>query len=106
VLNALFSKIMSFMRWYGGARGATNDVTRRIRVVCWISKTTRAHKHAHAHAPGHPPPPTHTHTQIAFRERVSVLHCLSCSDFGSLLTCILLDKPFVTLRTTLNVWNT
>jgi hypothetical protein len=29
---------------FGGARGATNDVTIwRIRVECWISKATRAH---------------------------------------------------------------
>jgi hypothetical protein len=39
---------------YGGARGATNDVTTwRIGVACWISKATCTHAHAQADAPGH-----------------------------------------------------
>jgi hypothetical protein len=51
---------------FGRARGTTNDVTIwRIRLACWIDKTTctialaqtQARVHAHAH--------THTHTQIS-----------------------------------------
>ena len=72
---------------YGGARGATNDVTIwRIRVACWISKATCTYAHAHAHALGYPHARTrkHAHTgqyviliafpqQQWFRERASVL---------------------------------
>ena len=33
------------MEKFGGARGATNDVTiLRMRVACWVSKATRAHR--------------------------------------------------------------
>jgi hypothetical protein len=50
---------------YGGARGATNDVTVwRIRIACLISKATGTHTHARAHAPGHPDARTLTHRQI------------------------------------------
>ena len=39
---------------YGGAKGATNDVTIcRIQVACWISWATCTHAHAHAHARTH-----------------------------------------------------
>ena len=44
-----------------GNRGATNDVTWRIRVACWISKATCTYAHAHAHAPVYPH--TRTHAQ-------------------------------------------
>ena len=40
---------------YGGSRGA-EITTWRMRVACWISKTTRAQAHACARAPT----PTHT----------------------------------------------
>jgi hypothetical protein len=40
---------------------ATNDVTIwRIRVACWISRSTSIHARAHAHAPRHPYSRTHT----------------------------------------------
>ena len=72
---------------YGGARGATNDVTIwRIRVACWISKATCTHAPEHTHAR------VYTHTQIcnsyffstatmATWTRLNVplyVHCLSC----------------------------
>ena len=47
---------------YGGARGATKDVTTwRIRVAGWISKATCTH--AHAHTLGHSRARLRTHTQ-------------------------------------------
>ena len=51
--------------------GATNYVTIwRIRVACWISKTTRSHTQSHAHAPGHLRMHTQTNiTLTAFRWR-------------------------------------
>ena len=76
----------------GGDRGASNDVTIwRIRVACWISKSTSMHAHVHAHTSGHPHvrtqagacARTRTYTQICntswfstatiVRERASVL---------------------------------
>jgi hypothetical protein len=73
----------------GLKRGATNDVTWRIRVQCWISKVTCTHARACTHAPGHKHESacarahTHTHTQIyniycfstaaVIRERISIL---------------------------------
>jgi hypothetical protein len=51
---------------------------RRMRVECWISKTTSAQEHEHVHAPGHLPPHTHTCNTVFplqqwFRERASML---------------------------------
>ena len=77
----------------GGARGATNDVTLwRMRVACWINKTTRSHAHADAHALGHPHTPTHTPicntycfstATVVSWTRLSVtlyVHCLYCCN--------------------------
>ena len=78
---------------YGGARGATNDVTIwRIRVACWISNATRLHTPTplrHTHARTHSR--AHTQTNMSYlllfhgnndsRTRLSVtlyVHCLSC----------------------------
>jgi hypothetical protein len=52
---------------YGGARGATNDFTKRgIRVTCWINKAICTHAHAHTHASRrtHALASEHTHTQL------------------------------------------
>ena len=50
MFNTFSSNIVPFMNnveKYGGARGATNDVTIwRVRVACWLCKATRAHTHA------------------------------------------------------------
>jgi hypothetical protein len=60
-LNRALCEIMS--KKYGGARGATNEGTIwRIRVPCWINKTTHERACAHTHAHGHPHTYTHTHT--------------------------------------------
>ena len=59
---------------YGGARGATNDVTIwRIRVACWISKATYTHAHAQAHALRH----THAHTRAHKRTKRLNSYCFS-----------------------------
>jgi hypothetical protein len=36
---------------YGGAKEATNDNTWRMRVACWISKSTPAQAHGHTDTP-------------------------------------------------------
>ena len=68
------------LKKYGRARGATNDVTIwRIRVACWISKTTC----------------THAQISNAFfflvnnnsQTRLSItsyVRCVSCNDFSGL----------------------
>ena len=49
---------------YGGARETTNYVTIwRIRVTCWINKSTGAYAHTRAHAPRQRHSRTHTHTR-------------------------------------------
>jgi hypothetical protein len=78
---------------YGGASGATNDVTIwRIPVASWISKATYTHAHKHAHAPRHTHESAHAHKYVISslllyhynddsQMRLSVtlyVHCLSC----------------------------
>jgi hypothetical protein len=69
---------------YGWARQATDDVAIwRMRVACWISKTTYTHAHVHAHALGHTHAQARTHTRTCnmyffstatmIRERASIL---------------------------------
>ena len=61
----MFQKFLLFMRYYekcGKDREATNgDIIWRMRVVCCISKATRAHAHAHIEVPGHPHTYIYTH---------------------------------------------
>jgi hypothetical protein len=65
---------MNNVEKYGGARGATNDVTIwRIRVACWISRTTRTHAHEHAHTYGHP----HTHVCTHSYTHRQIKYCFS-----------------------------
>jgi hypothetical protein len=33
----------------GGAREATDDIIRRMRFACWVSKATLTHPRAHSH---------------------------------------------------------
>jgi hypothetical protein len=99
MFSNFFFFLKSYRLWddvgnYGVARGATKYVTTwRIRIACWISKTTCTHEHAHTRLG------TRTHIQICniycfstatmLCERSSILRytyiCLYCS----------LDKEFI-----------
>jgi hypothetical protein len=48
----------------GGAREATDDIMRRIRLACWVSKAIRAHTHRRASASTHGYVRTHARTHI------------------------------------------
>jgi hypothetical protein len=99
---------------YGTAGQATDDnIIRRMRFACWITKTTDTRARARAHTHTH----THTHTlslslshteyviliafprQQGLRERASMLclyvHCLSCL----LLLLSTFYKPFTEIYT-------
>jgi hypothetical protein len=41
ISRTFFPKIVPFMRWFGGARQATdNNIVWRMRFACWITKAT------------------------------------------------------------------
>ena len=47
----------------GGAREAADDnITRRMRFACWVSKATRERARAYNNEPAHPHKRTHEHT--------------------------------------------
>ena len=71
---------------YGGARGATNDVTIwRIRVACWVSKSTWKHAYANAHEPGLAS--TYKHKQVC-----------------NIYCCFTATRHTVTLSVLLHLW--
>jgi hypothetical protein len=94
---------------YGGTRGA-EITTWRMRVACWISKTTRAQAHACARAPTpthtlprtHARSRTHTHTEICntywfSTATVVSLTCLSVTLYIRRLPCFFQNLTHVGL---------
>ena len=72
----ILCSIMFFRKWfhlsdnmekYGGARQATDDnIIRRMRFACWVTKATDTHTyiHTHIHTYIHTNTHTYTHTYI------------------------------------------
>ena len=98
MFNNFFPKVAPFMKnveKFGGARGATNDVTRwRIRVACWISKATRTHALTHAYA--HPHAPRHTHNIYCFSTTTMIRECASLLRC-TYIVCLFLRSPHTIL---------
>jgi hypothetical protein len=49
IFNNIFPKVVPFMRYvkkFGGAREATDNITERMRFSCWITKVTRPRAHS------------------------------------------------------------
>ena len=66
---------------YSWDREATNDVTWRIRVACWISKAICTYPHAQAHAPKYPH--AHTNAQAWTHRRICNTYCFSTATMVS-----------------------